>query len=150
MLGYTAKSRKFEKSINIPQNTKTLRWKVLSKAIVHWCSQIFCKFPEKHLCWSPFLINFIKSRFQHRFFSCEVCKVFKNTFFIEHLLRWLLLHSLRTLSILTLRILILIATKRLYVAATYLFLNCSFILVCGMSFSDWWDRTMFTLTTLEC
>ena len=30
-------------------------------------------------------------------------------------------------------------TGRLYVAAAYLFLKYNFILVCGMSFSDWWD-----------
>ena len=42
----------------------------------------------KHLCWSLFLIkfikNFIKKRLQH-VFSCENCEIFKNLYCEEHL-----------------------------------------------------------------
>ena len=31
----------------------------------------FVNFTEKHLCWSLFLIKF----------SCEICKIFENTYF---------------------------------------------------------------------
>ena len=53
----------------------------------------FAIFTEKHLRWSLFLNknvdlqswNFIKKRLQRRFFSCGYCKIFKNTWFGEHL-----------------------------------------------------------------
>ena len=45
-------------------------------------------FTGKHLCWSLFLIKFIKSfikkRLQH-VFSCENCETFKNLYCEEHL-----------------------------------------------------------------
>ena len=47
-------------------------------------------FAGKNLCQSLFFVNFVKRRLQ---FSCEYCKIFKNSFFIEHL-RWLLLQVL--------------------------------------------------------
>ena len=50
----------------------------------------FAIFAGKNLCQSLFLVNFVKRRLQ---FSCEYCKIFKNSFFIEHL-RWLLLQVL--------------------------------------------------------
>ena len=59
----------------------------------------FSKFTEKHLCQSLFFNkdagaadNFIKKETLAQVFSCEFCKIFKNTFFIEHL-RWLLLDA---------------------------------------------------------
>ena len=30
--------------------------------------------------------NFIKKRLQHKVFSCEICEIFKNNYFEEHLL----------------------------------------------------------------
>ena len=53
----------------------------------------FAIFTEKHLRWSLFLNKnvdlqswkFIKKRLQRRFFSCEYCKIFKNTWFGQHL-----------------------------------------------------------------
>ena len=39
---------------------------------------------------SPEACNFIKKETLPRVFSCELCEIFKNTFFIEHF-RWLLL-----------------------------------------------------------
>ena len=42
----------------------------------------FAKFTGKHLCQSLF---FIKKETLAKVFSCEFCKIFKNTFFIEHL-----------------------------------------------------------------
>ena len=50
----------------------------------------FAKFTGKHRCQSLFLINFIKKETQAQRFSCEFCKISKNTFFIEHFC-WLLL-----------------------------------------------------------
>ena len=100
--------------------------------------KIFINFTRKQPCWSLFLINFIKIT-PTQVASWEICKSFKKILFIEHLLWRLFLHSLRTLSILVMRILILVLILRLYVAAAYLFLNCNFILVCRMSFSNWWD-----------
>ena len=54
-------------------------------------------FTEKHLCWSLFLIKLqafrpvtLLKRKPNQVFSCEICEMFKNTFFIEHI-RWLLL-----------------------------------------------------------
>ena len=46
----------------------------------------FAIFTGKHLCWSLFLINFIKKRLQlTQVFSWEYCKNFKNTYYKEHL-----------------------------------------------------------------
>ena len=59
----------------------------------------FPNFREKHLCWSLRLkaCKFILKVFSwKRVLSCEVCEIFKNTFFTEHL-RWLLLHFRRVL-----------------------------------------------------
>ena len=54
-------------------------------------------FTEKHLCWSLFLIKLqafrpvtLLKRKPNQVFSCEICEMFKNTFFTEHI-RWLLL-----------------------------------------------------------
>ena len=52
----------------------------------------FAHFTGKHLCWSLFLIKFQASRPAAQVFSCEISKIFKKTFFTEHL-RWLLLNS---------------------------------------------------------
>ena len=38
----------------------------------------FANFTEKHLCWSLFLIEM-------QVFTCEICEIFKNTFFEERL-----------------------------------------------------------------
>ena len=53
----------------------------------------FSNFIGKHLCWSLFLKNLqaVLKKTPTQVFSIEVCKIFKNTFFTEHL-RWLLLH----------------------------------------------------------
>ena len=48
----------------------------------------FAKFTEKHLCQQA--CNFIKKESLAVVFSCEFCKICKNTFFTEQL-RWLLL-----------------------------------------------------------
>ena len=52
----------------------------------------FAKFTGKHLCQSLFLINlqaracnFIKKETLAQVFSGEVCKIYKNIFFTEHL-----------------------------------------------------------------
>ena len=53
----------------------------------------FAIFPGKHLCWSLFLIklqavssaNVLKRGYNTGVYSCEYCKIFKNTSFEEHL-----------------------------------------------------------------
>ena len=45
----------------------------------------FANFIRKHLCWSLFLIDFIKKRLQHRFFSCAYCEIFGNSYFENYL-----------------------------------------------------------------
>ena len=57
-----------------------------------WCSvkkgvlKSLAKFTGKHLCWSLFLIKLqqIKSA-TLLMFSCEICEIFKNTYFGKHL-----------------------------------------------------------------
>ena len=46
----------------------------------------FASFTGKHLCWSPLFITLTPTQV----LSCEICEIFKSTFFTEHL-RWLLL-----------------------------------------------------------
>ena len=57
-------------------------------------SQVFYKihvlknleiFTRKHLCWSFFLINFIKNRLQNRCFPVNIAKCLSTAFYIEHL-----------------------------------------------------------------
>ena len=48
----------------------------------------FKKLTGKHLCQREYLFfkkNFIKKRTLAQVFSCELCEIFKNTFFTEHL-----------------------------------------------------------------
>ena len=45
-------------------------------------------FTGKHLCWSLFLIIFIKKRLQHRYFPVKFAKLLRTRSFTEHL-RWL-------------------------------------------------------------
>ena len=54
--------------------------------------KIFAMFAGKRLCWSLFLIDFIKKRLQHRCFAVNIayCEIFKNTYFDKHLERLLL------------------------------------------------------------
>ena len=51
----------------------------------------FTNFTRKHQCWSPFFnkvagaYDFIKKETPTQVFSCEICEIFKNTYFEEHL-----------------------------------------------------------------
>ena len=47
----------------------------------------FTNFTGKPLCWSLFLINFqaFRRATPAQVFSCEICEIFKNTYFKEHL-----------------------------------------------------------------
>ena len=52
--------------------------------------KMYTKFTGKHLCWSLFLVNYSNLQLYEietptKVFSCEFCKTFKNTYFIEHL-----------------------------------------------------------------
>ena len=49
------------------------------------CSKNFEKFTGKHLCQSFFLMNFIKKETMTNVFSCQLCEIFNNTLFTEHL-----------------------------------------------------------------
>ena len=56
----------------------------------------FENFTGKHVCWSLFLLecqacNFIKKRFQHKYFLVNIVKFLSTALLIEHL-RWLLLY----------------------------------------------------------
>ena len=65
----------------------------------------FANFTGKHLCWGLFIIKLqgwkvaglrrsaiLLKRESTQVFPCEICKIFKNTFFYKHL-QWLLLKS---------------------------------------------------------
>ena len=59
----------------------------------------FAIFTWKHLCWSLFL-TMMQAYYKETYTqvcSCEYCKIFKNSFFIEHLL-WLLVHFIQMVS----------------------------------------------------
>ena len=45
----------------------------------------FAKFTGKHLCQSLFFNKVAEKETLAQVFSCEFCKIFKNTFFTEHL-----------------------------------------------------------------
>ena len=68
---------------------RTGRPEVLCKKIVF---KNFAIFTGKHLCWSLFLIKLQTSGLQlyqkeipTQVFSCEICELFKNTYFEQHL-----------------------------------------------------------------
>ena len=83
--------------------------------------KIFKNFTGKHLCWSLFLVNFIKNRLRHRFFPVKFAK-FLWTPFHRTLLLWLLIYSARTLSILAMRTFILTLEDSIWLQLIY-FLN---------------------------
>ena len=59
----------------------------------------FAIFTWKHLCWSLFL-TMLQAYYKETYTqvcSCEYCKIFKNSFFKEHLL-WLLVHFIQMVS----------------------------------------------------
>ena len=41
----------------------------------------FANFTEKHLCWSLFWSHIYENETATQVFSCEICEIFKNTFF---------------------------------------------------------------------
>ena len=52
----------------------------------------FANFTEKHLCWSLLLLELHASCLQlywkeipTQVLSCQICEIFKNTYFVEHL-----------------------------------------------------------------
>ena len=45
----------------------------------------FAIFAGNHLCWSLFLIKFIKKRLQHRGLAVDIVIFLRTAFFIEHL-----------------------------------------------------------------
>ena len=73
------------------ERQKQSRIGVLKKQVV---LKNFAKFPGKHLCQGLFFnkvaglrtkFKLIKKESLALVFFCELCKIFKNTFFIEHL-----------------------------------------------------------------
>ena len=59
----------------------------------------FAIFTWKQLCWSLFL-TMLQAYYKETYTqvcSCEYCKIFKNSFFIKHLL-WLLVHFIQMVS----------------------------------------------------
>ena len=47
--------------------------------------KIFEDFTGKQLCWSLFLIKLQALQALTQMFYCEICKIFENTYFEEHL-----------------------------------------------------------------
>ena len=89
--------------------------------------KILENFTGKHLCWSLFLINFITSRLQHRFFLVKFAKFLGTCFYRTPPTpppppRRLLLYSPRPFSILAMKILILVLEDSMYLQLIY-FLN---------------------------
>ena len=88
---YCANGTKSRKASHIPvQNPKLVaRMCSVKKDIL----ENFVKFTRKHLCWSLFfnkitdlqLAILLEKRLRHKCFPFEFCKIYKNTFFIEHL-----------------------------------------------------------------
>ena len=84
---------KFAKFLRTPFSTEYFRWVLLkSEAANRRCSikisvlKNFAIFTGKHLCQSLFLsCHFIKKETLAQGFSCDFCKIFKNTFFTKHL-----------------------------------------------------------------
>ena len=122
-----------------------MRWssiaplEVFSETVVHrkmffkiGVLKIFENFTGKNLYWSHFLGNFIKNRLPNTgFFQCNLRNFCRTP--IEHTV---------AASVFCMDFVDIsydnCHTRRLYVAAAYLCLKYNFILVCGMSFSDWW------------
>ena len=112
--------------------------------------KIFKNFTGKHLCWSLPLINFITKVFSSDFFCTGFLqRFFLHSFFLVKFAKFLRTSFYRTppvaASVFCKDFVDIsyenshIRTRRLYVSAAYLFPKCNFILVCRMSFSDWWD-----------
>ena len=92
----------FELLCVLPKKSSLSLWKIICYRSSHQsCSmkigvlKNFTKFTGKHRCQSLFLLscNFIKKETLTQVFSCKFCKIFKNTFFTEHLC-WLILRLL--------------------------------------------------------
>ena len=83
--------------------------------------KIFENFTGKHQCWSLFLINFITSRLQHRFFLVKFTKFFGTSFYRTPRPAASVFSS-RTFSILAMKILILVLEDPMYLQLIY-FLN---------------------------
>ena len=84
----------------LPKKSSLRLWKIICYRSSHQSCSIkigvlknFTKFTGKHLCLRPEACNFIKKETLAQVFSCEFCKIFKNTFFTEHLC-WLILRLL--------------------------------------------------------
>ena len=68
-------------------NVRSSHWNSSAKKIA---LKIFANFARKHLCWSLFLIEpsglqLYKKVSPTQVFSCGICKIFKSTYFEEHL-----------------------------------------------------------------
>ena len=64
--------------ISVPPIQKQLFADVLQNSCF-WCYALFTG--NHTLCWSLFLINFIKKRLQHRFFPVNIAKYLRKAFF---------------------------------------------------------------------
>ena len=66
-----------------------LKWLLFLEVVDQRCYvkkgflKIFVKLTGKHLCWILFLLR----KTPTQLFSCDLCEIFKNTYFIEHLQR---------------------------------------------------------------
>ena len=100
---------------------------------------IFKNFSRKHPRWSLLLMNFIKNRLQRRYFWQNLQNFYRILF------RILSYRTPQVSAFVFRKDFIDISyenshthSRRLNVAAAYLFLKCMFILVSGF-FPNWWD-----------
>ena len=86
------------------------------------CSQKFRKFHRK----TPEACNFIKKDALAQMSSCEICEIFKNTFFINTFER-LLLTSLKLPQLLLLNFLAKFITERKFLMNTFIFVRRKYL-----------------------
>ena len=102
--------------------------------------KIFENFTRKHLRWNLFIVNFFKNRLKRRFSPLKIAKFFGTSFYrTPPLIASVFYKNFVDISYENSHT----HTRRLNVAAAYLFLTFNFILVCGMSFPNWWDTYIY-------
>ena len=137
MLGYTAQIKKNWKVYKHSLKCKNLEvefdsssWSIFRNnhsqidVLQNKLLKIFENFTRKHLCWSLFLVTFIKKRRQHRLFQVKFANFLWIFFYRTPLVA--ALYSVRTLSILAMRILILILEDSMWLQVIYLLNAISF------------------------
>ena len=78
----------FTKLVPFQTFSRSSHWRCSVKGVL----KNLRNFTGKHLCWSLFLIKFqvfkpliLLKRDSNTLFSCEICEIFRNSYFEEHL-----------------------------------------------------------------